>query len=315
MSTIAVSSRSPGNGPATAAPRASATSDDPRKSCSPCAPAWDAHATKTWFRFACTSAVRACGQYPSMSQRAAPQRERSQRLDEAQVVADAQAQPAVRRGRDRQPAIPRCEHALLPAEQVQLAVVEDQAVGAEQHGGVVEAVPRPLREPAGQPATRRAGDGGPGARGLPVNRLGLLVEDLGPPAIARNDQLRQDHDVGATLERVACRGDAQVAVGRTAVRGTADLRDRDARHVGPAAWSIAESGGQGPPTLSTGDPRSALTRCSSPTGTWITSPASNSSVVPFVRSSIEPRPDRIAMVSSDCACEWGWFSSPGCRRT
>src|ERR671912_278024 len=64
---------------------------------------------------------------------------------------------------------------------------------------------------------------------------------------------------------------------------------------------MAQSGGHGPPTLSTPVPRSAHTACVTPAATWMTSPASNSWRVPLVRSSTVPRPDRITIVSSERA--------------
>src|SRR5262249_33984680 len=138
---------------------------------------------------------------------------------------------------------------------------------------------------------------GPRLRGRSVERLDHLGEALAIGHVAGHDQLGQHDKLCAALECETRRGQRQLSVLAGGVRLPGDLGERDGQQPlhdsegsAPAAFSIATSAGHGPPTLTTGLPRSAFTRCWMPGGTWIAWPASNSRAKPWVRSSTVPRP-------------------------
>ena len=80
------------------------------------------------------------------------ERESPHRLDEAQVVADAQPDPAERQFGHRQPEIAGLEARASPPEQVELPVVQRDSVGADEDRGVEQPVAVALAEAAGDPA-------------------------------------------------------------------------------------------------------------------------------------------------------------------
>ena len=99
----------------------------------------------------------AIGKFVGCATMSAPlQRERARDLREAEVVADIEPDPAERGVEDLE-LVARSDEAVDAEErQMRLAVGADQAVGADEHGGVVERVAVALEQPADRRGRRAA---------------------------------------------------------------------------------------------------------------------------------------------------------------